>query len=196
MSKAGSQKLAAAALAALASCVVAACGGSSSPSSSASQQATNEAKAVKFAQCLREHGLAAETAKAPGGAGPALKLSGGGGGTPINKQSVEAAMTACKRYRPTEQGPKLTPAERAARVDQTYKFARCMREHGINVKTETSGGGNSVGIQLQGGTGPGNPGFEAAQKACEKYMPFKGAKRTGGGPPGPGGQALDAVPAG
>ncbi|HEY2571177.1 MAG TPA: hypothetical protein VGI27_06880, partial [Solirubrobacteraceae bacterium] len=69
MSKAGSHKLAAAALAALASCAVAACGGSSSASNAASQQASNEAKAVKFSQCLREHGLAAETAKAPGGGG-------------------------------------------------------------------------------------------------------------------------------
>jgi hypothetical protein len=196
MSKAGSHKLAAAALAALASCVLAACGGTSSASSSASQQASEEAKAVKFAQCLREHGLVAETAKGSRGGGPALKIGGPGSGSPINKQSVDAAMNACKRYRPTKQGPKLSPAEKAARVDQTYKFARCMREHGINVRTETSNGGDSVGIQLQG-SGPGNPGFEAAQKACEKYMPLKGGARTGpGGRPGPGGQTLDAVPAG
>ena len=192
-----SHKLPAAALAALMSCAVAACGSTSS-ADSGSGQASDETKAVKFAQCLREHGIEADAAKgAPSGA-PALTLraggpGSGGSGAPAN---LEAAQKACSRYRPSEQGPKQSPAERAARVDQLYKFARCMREHGVEVKTEVQNGGGAVGIQLKG-VNPRSPGFQSAQKACEAFMPFKGPRRSGVGPPagvpGPGSGSVQSL---
>jgi hypothetical protein len=191
-------KWSAVALAGLASFLLAACGGSSSANDAASRQAANEQRLVKFAQCLREHGVNAT----PQGGG-SLSVTGGSAGSPMNKQAMQAAMNACSRYRPTDEGAaKLSPAERAARVDQVYKFARCMREHGIEVTTETRGGGGAVGVQLKG-TGPGNPRFEAAQKACESFMPKPpgGRLRTGGpgpggGPGGSGGATLQVTPGG
>jgi hypothetical protein len=195
MPRTPSHKLPAAALAALASCLLAACGGTSSANSSASRQAANEQKMVKFAQCLREHGVNASTS---GGGG--LNVTAGGPGNPANKQSLDAAQSACSRYRPTDQGAaKMSPAERAARVDQIYKFARCMREHGVEVSTQTQGNG-PIGIQIKG-SGPQNPTFEAAQKACESFMPKPpgGGLTTGpkGGAPSQGsGLSMQSAPAG
>lgn len=53
-------------------------------------------------------------------------------------------------------------------------FARCMRAHGLTNFPDPTGGG---GIQLNASSGlnPQSPGFQAAQKACSRYLP-------GGGP--------------
>jgi hypothetical protein len=57
-----------------------------------------------------------------------------------------------------------------------------MREHGINVHAETSGGLFRIGVHAgpgSGGPNPESPAFQAAQKACQGLLPFKG-----GHPPG------------
>jgi hypothetical protein len=62
-------------------------------------------------------------------------------------------------------------------------FARCMRQHGINVPDP----GASGGIEVKGSPGsvnPDSPQFKAAERACQQYEP-KGAKSTqsnGGNP--------------
>jgi hypothetical protein len=62
-------------------------------------------------------------------------------------------------------------------------FARCMRQHGINMPDPKPGGG----IEIKGGPGgvnPDSPTFKAAQQACQQYEP-KGSKKqeqsSGGG---------------
>ena len=57
------------------------------------------------------------------------------------------------------------------------KFAKCMREHGINVACLDAGGGVQIGIHGQArataGPNPESPAFQAAQKACQGLLPFK-----------------------
>ena len=65
--------------------------------------------------------------------------------------------------------------------EKLVKFAKCMREHGVDIHASTQGAGIQVGIQ--GGPGssgpkPDSPAFQAAQKACQGLLP--------GGGPGPG----------
>jgi hypothetical protein len=54
------------------------------------------------------------------------------------------------------------------------KFSQCMRAHGVTNFPDPGAGG---GIQI-GGPGsnlnPRSPSFQAAQRACGKYLPFKG----------------------
>ena len=71
--------------------------------------------------------------------------------------------------------------------EKLVKFAKCMREHGINVHASTAGGGVRIGIEGGPGRGPNpqSPAFQAAQKACQGLLPFKGPRggpSTGGGP--------------
>lgn len=167
-----------AASAMLASLALAACGGSG-PKANASSTQDTEQQIVKFTRCMREHGVNVSTPNGPGG-GP-IKVTG------TNPQVMEAAQKACERYRPQGGKEKLSPAERAAREDALRNFARCMRSHGVEVQTETRGGGGGIGIHLNGAK-PDNPAFQAAQKACEGYLPrLRQAGRTGGAKPGPGG---------
>jgi hypothetical protein len=161
----------------LASLLLAACGGST-PKAAASHE--NEEKLVKFARCLREHGVNVSTGSGKG----QLRING------TNPTVMNAAQNACKRYQPSAGKENLTPQEKVAREEAVQKFAKCMREHGIKVETSTAGGAVKVGIH--GGPGasgpnPESPAFQAAQKACQGLLPFKG---------GPGGRVQDSPAAG
>ena len=170
-----------------ASVVLAACGGSgTSTNSVASAEKIREQQFLKLAKCLREHGINVST---PTGRGP-IKVQGGIGST--TPRTFEAARAACKKYAPAA-NQNLTPQQRVEREEAVQKFAKCMREHGIKVEAKTSGGAIAIGIHPhagEGGPNPESPAFEAAQKACQSYLPFKppgGApSRSGGGGPGGG----------
>jgi hypothetical protein len=61
-----------------------------------------------------------------------------------------------------------TAAAEKNRERKFLVFAKCLREHGINVQTPTGAGGLKVGLN-----GVGAPQrMEAARKACKKYAPF------------------------
>jgi hypothetical protein len=162
---------------ALASLALVACGGSGSKASAGASQG-NEQQILNFTRCMREHGVNISTPNGPGG-GP-IKVTG------TNPQVMEAAQKACARYRPQGGPEKLSPAERAQREDQVREFARCMREHGVEVQTQTGDGGVRIGINANG-VRPESPAFQAAQKACESYLPKPPGGRAGGPRPGSGG---------
>ena len=57
--------------------------------------------------------------------------------------------------------------------DAMLDFARCMREHGVDMPDPTFNGNGGVAITgsgKAGGPGPGDATFEAAQKACQPIM--------------------------
>ena len=161
---------------ALASLALAACGGSGS-NPNASSKTDNEQQTLNFTRCMREHGVNIST---PNGAGGPINVTG------TSPQVMEAAQKACSRYRPQGGPEKLSPAERAAREDAVQSFARCMRSHGVEVQAQTQGGAVRIGVHLS--NAKENPAFQAAQKACESYLPkppggrLGGPKGSGGGP--------------
>ncbi|MGO9490501.1 MAG: hypothetical protein ACLQBB_15940 [Solirubrobacteraceae bacterium] len=179
-----------------------ACGGSSSPADPASEQASEqeaETRFADFARCLREHGVNAEAQSRPGG-GHGLKISPGSAGN--GPAAMEAAEKACRKYRPEPKKINLSPQEKVKREEEVLRFARCMREHGIDVQGEVNGGAIRIGIHAHGRPGEGSnpnpesPAFQAAQKACSGYLPFKGGPGPGhaqGGPPATGKAASDSA---
>jgi hypothetical protein len=165
---------------------LAACGGSGSndPSGEASGRQAAEQKAVKFAKCLREHGVDAETGTGPNGRGFSLKITGGGPHTggpaaegPKGPPSTEGAkgagpppqilraMGACQKYRPLPRQEDLSPAEKAQQAQKTLEFARCMRSHGVNVPDP----GPSGALEMSN-INPQSATFEDAQRACQHLM--------------------------
>jgi hypothetical protein len=161
---------------ALASLALAACGGSGS-TTNASAKTDNEQQILNLTRCMREHGVNVSTPNAPGG-GP-IRING------TSPQVMEAAQKACARYRPQGGPEKLSPAERAAREDALQSFVRCMRSHGIEVHDQTQGGAVRIGVHLNGNAKE-NPAFQAAQKACEGYLPKPPGGRAGGPKAGSG----------
>ncbi len=171
---------------------LAACGGSSSPGANAQSSVADGA--LKFARCMREHGIKnfPDPQVAGGGAKFSFRSKGPGQGG-LSPQTMEAAQRACRHFMAADR-PKLTPQERVQREEQVRKFAKCMREHGVNVQTSTAGGGALMRIQAgkaTGGPNPESPAFQAAQKACQGLLPSKGPggfatnSAKGGGGSGP-----------
>ena len=154
---------------ALAGLALAACGGSGS-NPNASSKTGNEQQTLNFTRCMREHGVNISTPNGPGG-GP-INVTG------TSPQVMEAAQKACARYRPQGGPEKLSPAERAAREDAVQSFARCMRSHGVEVQAQTQGGAVRIGVHMN--NAKENPAFQAAQKACEGYLPKPPGGRLGG----------------
>ncbi len=162
---------------ALATVALSACGGGGGNQATASES-SGEASSVRFAKCLREHGIEASTSGS-GGPGVLVKGNARAGGP----QQMEAAQKACARYQPNGgKAPKRSPAEQAQFADEALAFARCMRAHGIDVPNpEVSGGHVSIRIHGGPGTGPESPKFQAAQKACQGLMPKPPGGAQGGG---------------
>jgi hypothetical protein len=165
---------------------LAGCGGSKSPANAAaaeqSREGQDEAKLAKFAKCMREHGIEAKTSSGPGHQSLGIRVSGKGG---AGRQTLETAQRACKQYQPQPKKVNLSPQEKVAQEEAVLKFAKCMREHGVNVHASASEG--RVQLQVGGpgassGPNPESPSFQAAQKACQSLLPFKSKGGPGGGP--------------
>src|SRR5262245_59341873 len=58
--------------------------------------------------------------------------------------------------------------------DGALKYAKCMRDHGVDMPDPQRVGTGGIKITAKGGPG-GNAKMQAAQKDCQKYM------RAGGG---------------
>jgi hypothetical protein len=157
--------------------VLGACGGSTpSPTSSAASEQQSEVKNADFARCLREHGIEATVATAPGGEGHAIRVKSSAGSA-----KMEAAQNACKKYQPEPPKLNLSPQQKVERAEAVEKFAKCMREHGIEVHASSSEGRISIQIHGKPGAGPNpeSPGFQRAQSSCQKLLPFKGKGPAG-----------------
>ena len=85
-----------------------------------------------------------------------------------DKAKVDAAMEACKKFLPNGGEP---PKMDAAAAEQVRQMSKCMRENGVPNFPDP---GPDGGIQIDGdklGMSPGEPDFDAAEKACARFRP-------------------------
>jgi len=171
---------------------LAACGSSdpSTTTAASSSAAGKQASGLRFAQCVRSHGVPNFPDPTGNGQGGVQiqqsQRSGSGASTKVNGVSVngpafQTAMQACHGYLPN--GGKPTAAQTAKAKAQALAMSRCMRSHGVpNFPDPTfqTGPNGGVGIRLSGaGVDPSSPAFQTAQKACASVGGFK----VGVGPP-------------
>jgi hypothetical protein len=193
--------LLAGALACLLALTLAACGSSSSTSSSAAGGASaatgggtsgSAAEArLKFAKCLRAHGVNVPDPSANGG--PAGGGGGGGFRALRSSPNFASALKACGSLRAGAGGfGNISPAQRAQFQQQLVKFAECMRSHNVDIPDPSTSGGGGFGIFRQIPQSERNsPAFQAATKACSSVLPRFGRRggAPGGGPPANGSSA-------
>lgn len=117
---------------------------------------------LKFAQCMREHGVDMEDPEPGGG----VMVNGEG----IPEEQMEAAQDACQKWmdmaEPRDGGGELSEEEKQRFLD----MAACMRERGYDFPDpEFDGGRVTQRIQKGEGDEPGpeDPGFEQDRKDCE-----------------------------
>jgi hypothetical protein len=159
-----------------------ACGGGSGDpkgSAGASRQDTAFEGALKFSKCMRDHGVDFPDPQKVGSGG--IKLSGGN--INPNDPKTKAAQGACQKYMKIGGGESIDPAKRAKLQEAALKFARCMREHGVDMPDPQlsgkggltfqagPGGPKSTGGPNKGlGVNPDSPKFKAADKACNHFL--------------------------
>jgi hypothetical protein len=147
-------------------------GGNSGGGNGTAKKDPQEA-ALEFARCMREHGVDMPDPEVDSQGRMRITVGGGGKGGPDPKK-LDAAQRACGHLMGGGgEGPgKLDPKAQ----DAMLAFARCMREHGIDMPDPTDGGliFNSKRGQ---GPDPDSAKFKEAERACDHHL----AELRGGG---------------
>jgi hypothetical protein len=134
--------------------------------------------ALDFARCMREHGIDMPDPEVDEQGRIRSRVGGPGGARPDPKK-LEAAQQACGSLMGGGDGdPQLDPAERDAMV----AFARCMREHGIDMPDPT-GDGLMLRREGENGPDPESEKFQEAERACDHHLANlgRGRRESGGG---------------
>jgi hypothetical protein len=139
----------------------------------ASKQEAQQA-AIEFARCMRQQGIDMPD---PQFSGNKIRqdLNAGPGSKGAGDPKFKAAQQACNKYLPNGGQPTMPNPQQQ---QQLLAFARCMRQHGIDMPDPDPNGG--IVIKR---SGEDDPKFKAAQQACQQYEP-KGDKQmqsNGGG---------------
>lgn len=141
---------------------VAGCGGTGDASSASGSPGTNAnpnlEKAVKFTQCMREHGVPKFPDPDKNG-----KFTIGAGGPDKNSPQVQQARQACKALEPP--GFEPSDAERAQDQKEWLTWAQCMRRNGIRDMPDPQGGKLKVPRDR---IDVNTPQFKKALKACDR----------------------------
>ena len=136
---------------------------SASPSGDDEADLDPEDAMLKFAECMREHGVDMPD-PSPGGG---VRMNGEG----LSEDQMEAAQAACQKWmdmaEPEDGGKELTEEEKQSFLD----MAACMRERGYNFPDPEFDGGR-VTQKVEKGEGdlpgPGRPGVPAGHGGVQR----------------------------
>jgi hypothetical protein len=154
-----------------------ACGSGKNDNSTSGREDKAFDGALKFAKCMRDHGIDMPDPTRTAGGGIQQRIGGPGSKDPGPDDSkMQAADTACAKYRELGGGQAPDPAQVAKQRDAFVGYARCMRGKGINMP-DPKVSGNGIQMTLGKGIRPDSPAFKAADKACHTLLgqPPKGA---------------------
>lgn len=139
----------------------------SSPSnaSSSEQPASDDGKddldkMRDYAKCMRANGVDMADPKDDGSGAGGVGISVD---SEAEKQTVDKANEKCKHLMPNGGEPEQPTAED---LDRARAMAKCLREHGIDVKEPTM---DSPGISVEAGSGGNDP--DKVNKAMEACSP-------------------------
>jgi hypothetical protein len=134
--------------------------GDDQPTSTTSPGGSDSTQAdLAYARCMRQHGINM----------PDPKTDANGrtewGELPIDPDDpkFQAARQACRQYRANGgQAQRPSPQQQ----QEMLAFARCMRQHGINMPDPQPDGRVDTS-----GVNPDDPKFKAAERACPGFRP-------------------------
>lgn len=110
-----------------------------------------------YAKCMREHGIDMKDPEEnpDGSGGVGISIDGG-----ADKEKIDKANAACKHLMPNGGEPEKPSA---ADLDQARKTAKCLRDHGVDVKDPTM---DDPGISISGEGGDDQAKVDKAMKEC------------------------------
>lgn len=165
----------AAALALALAVAVAGCGSSSSSSTSTTTAAAPGARGptptqiqarVNLAKCARAHGI---NLPDPGANGTYRASTLRNVLSQYGQTKINQVEQACRQYL-VQAFPNLalTPAQRAARRQALFRFAACMRSHGVPNFPDPGAGAAAI---KPGTIDPNSPAFKSALTSCRSDLP-------------------------
>jgi hypothetical protein len=142
--------------------------------------------ALQFAKCMREHGIDMPdpvVQQADGSAGGetqvAIQVGGDPGANRPDSKEMEAANAACQHFMADAAGTFNPPSaeDQAKMQEQALAFAKCMREHGVDMPDPQFSGDGNFGIAISSGPDdssnsggppfdPNSQEFKDANEAC------------------------------
>jgi hypothetical protein len=163
--------------------------GEATATKGAPSQQDREEALLKFAECMRDHGIDLPDPQT-GSGGSGLRIARPEG-PDMDSDKARAARDACGKYL-DDVRQEFTPEQRAEFQDRMLAFAKCMRANGVDMPdpdfSDAPGGGRDR-IRLFAGANRDDPNFQKADKACREKA-FGGDGGPGRGPfmigPGPG----------
>jgi hypothetical protein len=157
-----------------------ACGSSDDNGGSGSGAKSQDDKAfegaLKYAKCMREHGIDMPDPQRVGSGGIKQTMNG----KPGSRAKMDAANKDCQKYMQIGGGRAPSAAEQAKAKDAMLSYAKCMRGQGVDMpdpKFSSSGGGATFELGRPGSEGgstggpnPESPTFKAADKVCHSKL--------------------------
>ena len=143
--------------------VASANGGTQKPAASPSASLDPHEAALKFAQCMRQHGVQVDDPKGNDDR-ISVKFKKGSG----SRAKLATANKACQHFLAAG-GRGMNPNDPQAR-DRLLKYTKCMRDHGIDIEDPKPGHAIKMPAPGEGSRAK----FAAAQKACQKHQPGSG----------------------
>ncbi len=135
--------------------------------------ANGYSQSLKFAACMRSHGVSNYPDSSPSGRGTVLKITPGSGLNP-QSPSFRSAQQACAKLMPGAFG--APPQMSASQYRSALKFAGCMRSHGLSsfpdpARSVSASAGpifvvRGMEFELGSGLNPASPAFTRAAAAC------------------------------
>ncbi|MFI6601918.1 hypothetical protein ACIBHX_37205 [Nonomuraea sp. NPDC050536] len=119
-----------------------------------------EEQGRKFAKCMREHGVDVPDPEPGKGVQFAVKADG-------DKDKFKQAMDACRSFAPFKDRAQMTPED----LDKMRNFAKCMREHGVDMPDPDPSGNMVMTKKKDTRFDPDNPAFKQALETCRSQMP-------------------------
>jgi hypothetical protein len=146
-------------------------GSGAQPSASATTEVEQGEALRRFAQCMRDNGVDMPDPEVQPGGGVIMRRRGTN--VDPNDDKFQAAMQKCRTLLPNGGVP---PTMSPEQLEQMQKFAKCMRDNGIDMPDPDPATG---GVRIQRSAGaidPESQKFQDAMKACEHLRPAMGRR--------------------
>ncbi|MGK4579397.1 hypothetical protein [Kitasatospora sp. HPMI-4] len=130
--------------------------GSSAQGSGASAKDTKEDDAYKYRQCLRDNGVEVQEPEGDQAAGVQVK----------DEKTFKKAQEACKGL--PGAAKEMSQEDQQKALDEAVKFAKCMREQGIDMPDPEMQDGKLTARVGAGSADVSKDKMEKAQKACNE----------------------------
>jgi len=139
-----------------------AAGGASGPPVASAAAGADQDALLKFAHCMREHGMTWFPVPSGPGEEQPVDLPPG-----VSAESFEAAQQACREF---AQEIVKGPVTNAASTGNLRLMAQCMRENGVAGFPDPDADGSLMVDADKLSVKTDSPVFQAAEKACRQYQ--------------------------